>query len=162
MSSQDNLKIYSSNGHLVFEDFIVREKIRFDAIEDILIYHVGETYNNQINFYLSQPIVYENINGSWWSKLLYKLFLKTHSDRLTIEEGYSDENISVILSVLQENLTGVSAENDLQNSIFWKTVDQGYEVPRAKVVYSKNGSGLVDVLKKYGKMIDKKDIKNNH
>lgn len=156
MSKQDNVRIYSSNGFLVFEDFIVREKINFKAIEDILIYHVGETYNNQINFYLTEPIIYENISGSWWSKLLYKLFLKTHSDRFTIEEGYSDDNISVILSILQENLAGVSDENDLQNSMFWKTIDQGYEVPRAKVVYSKNGSGLVDVLRKYGKMIDKK------
>ena len=155
---QNNLKIYSSNGFLIFEDFIVREKIRFTAIENIIIYHVGETYNNQINFYLSEAIIYQNINEKWWSKWLYKLFLKTHSDTYKIEESYSDDHIYIILSLLQENLSGVSIPNDLENSMFWKTTDQGYELPRVKLIYSKKGLSLVDVLKKYGKMIDKNNL----
>lgn len=151
MKKQSDLRIYSENDFLVIDDYIIREKIRYRSVENVIIYYVGETYNNQIDFYLNEPVIYENINLKWWSKLFYKLFLITHSDKYKIEISYSDDDILLILKQLEITFSDVSIPNDLNNSMLWKTLDSGFSIPGVKLIYSKLNLGLYGALVKYNK-----------
>lgn len=151
MNKKNDIRIYSSENFLVIEDFILRIKINYQAIESIIIYHVGETYNNQINIYLTDPVIYEQIKNTWWAGLLFKLFLRTNQEKFILEQSYSDEILLTIINEINENLPNIFIPNDLQNSIFWRVTDKGYSIPFFKLVYSKNTLGLYDTLIKYGK-----------
>lgn len=147
------IKVYSENDYLIIENFFLIEKIKFDAIDAILIFHHGERYENKIYFYLREPIIYKNQEKRFYSNLLYKIFVFFNKEPLIIEEKYHNEDLLNILYELKNNLNGIEIPN-LQGSMFWKTKDNGYEIPMAKLIYSKKGLGLVNVLKKYGKLVN--------
>jgi len=151
------IKAYIKEGHLFIENFFLTEKIKLDAIDNILIYHHGERYENRICFYLLEPIIYENQKKTFWSKLLFYSFLLFNKERLIIEERYHNKDLSNILNKLKDNLKEIIIPN-LEGSMFWKTRDNGYEIPMVKLVYSKKGLGLVNVLKKYRKMINENEL----
>lgn len=148
------IKIYSINNSLVIEDSPIRQIIKYNDIQSVIIYNVNETYNNQLDFYLEGPIIYEEMKNKWWSKLLFNLYLSTHKDRYKIEISYVDDLLILILDELYGNLINVSIPNDLNESMFWKTRDSSYNIPGFKLVYSKLGLGLYDTLKKYKKVIN--------
>jgi len=122
------IKAYIKEGHLFIENFFLTEKIKLDAIDNILIYHHGERYENRICFYLLEPIIYENQKKTFWSKLLFYSFLLFNKERLIIEERYHNKDLSNILNKLKDNLKEIIIPN-LEGSMFWKTRDNGYEIP---------------------------------
>ena len=146
------IKIYSKNEHLIIEDFNIREKINYQFIESVLICYVGETYPNELCFYLQKPIVYENLKTSWWGNLVFKLFLKTHADKYKIEKSMTNENLMFIIKEINENLPNVFIPQDIEKSMFWKTTDKNYIIPSLKLIYSKLNLGLTDTLIKYNKL----------
>lgn len=124
------------------------EKINLDSIENILIFHHDERYEYLITFYLLMPIKYIG-KKTFWSKILFPIFLIFHKDKMKIEEKFHDGDLLTIFTLLQDNLKNVKIPNMEENSLFWKTTDSGYSIPLVKLVYSKNEQGLSEVLKKY-------------
>lgn len=149
------IKAYVKNGYLFIENFFLIEKINLDTIDNILIFHHGERYENRICFYLLEPIIYECPSKTFWSKLLFNIFLFFNKERLIVEDQYHNHDLSIILNELKDNLKEVEIPT-LEGSMFWKTRDNGYEIPMVKLIYSKKRLGLVNVLRKY-----KKIVKNN-
>lgn len=151
------IKTYVKEGHLIIENFFLTEKIKLEAIDNILIFHHGERYENRIYFYLLEPIIYENQKKTFWSKLLFNIFLFFNNEHLIIEQRYHNKDLSKILNVLDDNLKEINIPI-LEGSMYWKTRDNGYEIPMVKLVYSKKGLGLANVLKKYKKIINENEL----
>lgn len=151
------IKVYIEKKYLVIENFFLIERIKLDAIDNILIFYHGERYDNRIYFYLLEPIIYEGNKKTFWSNLLFNIFLLFNKETLVIEEKYHNKDMLKILTVLKDNLPSIIIPN-LERSQFWKTIDNGYEIPRVKLIYSKKGLGLVNVLKKYGILINREDL----
>ncbi len=144
--------LHCNNGFIIIENFYRIEKIKIDSIEEILIYHHGERYNNRINFYLNNPIIYEQKGKNIFNKMLFNVFIFFHKEKYTIEEKYDDKNLMKLLKILNSNLTNTVVPEDLENSMFWEATDKGYSFPMVKLIYSRKGTGLNKILEKYDKI----------
>lgn len=147
-----DFNIQCNKGFLIIENFYRSEKIKIDSIEEILIFHHGERYNNRINFYLNSAIIYEQKGKNIFNKILFNIFTFFHKEKYVIEEKYHDPVLIKLLNTLNNNLPSIIVPKDLENSMFWKTIDNGYSFPMVKLIYSRKKMSLKDVLKKYNKI----------
>ncbi len=138
------IEIFTKNDFLIIEDFPIRQKINYNSIDNAVIFYVGETYNNQIDFYLNTAIVYENMNESIWNRIAFKIFCKFHSDKYKIEISLKDIYLAEIINELQNNLPNVLFPENFEKSLFWKSKVEVYEFNSIKLIYSKNGEILTE------------------
>lgn len=147
----ENINVYTINGSIVIESKTVRirETISYNFIEGILIRHVNETYENQMDVFLSKPIKYENIGKHFFHKLIFFIFLLFHKNRHIIEMSYSNEDLFLILKEIKNNIPNIKIPSSLNKSLFWDEISQNHSIPMAKLVYSREGLNLIDFLRKF-------------
>lgn len=143
------------NNFLIFETFFLLQKVSLDSIEDILISHVQVQTRHKISIYLNQPVINELKPGTFINKLLFLVFKAFNKNPYEIIAQYETAELATLLKIFKENLDHTTIPDDIHRSILWRTVDQGIQIPRTKLIYSKNRLGLADVLKKYRLLIVK-------
>jgi len=141
-------KIYRNDRFLCLESFFVTEKISFDSIEDILIFHVMKQQSHRICIFLNSPVFYELRSESFFNKLLFSLYKLFNRNSLEIKIQLEENDLAVLFQVIETNLPDVRIP-DIRSSLLWRTVDGGFKIPRVKLVYSRSNSGLAATLKKY-------------
>lgn len=150
------ITVYTKNNSLVIESKVVkiREIISYESIEDIIIIHVNETYDNQMILYLSKPIQYENIGKHFFHKIFFHVYLLFHKNRLVIDISQNNDDLYLIINEIKKNLLSKKMPSSLDRSLFWEEESNNHNLPMVKLIYSKNGLNLAEILKKYGKLID--------
>ncbi|MEY8758271.1 hypothetical protein [Chryseobacterium tongliaoense] len=140
---------------MIFETFFLLQKVSFDSIEDILISHVQVQTRHKISIYLNQPVINELKQGTFINRLLFFVFKAFNKNPYEIIAQYENTELVALLKILKENLDHVTIPDDIDKSILWRTVDNGFRIPRTKLIYSKSGLGLAEVLKKHHLLIER-------
>lgn len=143
------ITIFKKDQFLCLESFFLTEKISFDSVEDVLIFHMSKQQSHRVYIFLNKPIMYELKSESFFNKILFSIFKIFNKNPLEIKTELEEKELSLLLEILEENLDNVLIPNDLDNSILWRTIDKGIKIPRTKLIYSKNKLSLADVLKKH-------------
>lgn len=150
----EDITVYTKNSSLIIDSRIIkiREIIAYKSIEDIIITHVNETYDNEMLIFLSKNIEYENIGKYFFHKILYLIYLFFHRTRNRITISYSNSDLLLILDEVKNNLSNVNIPTSLDKSLFWNENSNSFNCSQVKLIYSKNNLSLSDVLKKYNKI----------
>lgn len=141
-------KIYLDNDFLIIESFFLKEKIKIDSIDDILILHDRNGVSHKLFMYFNQPIELLLIKTSFFNKILFNLYLTFNNNRYQILRLYDDNLILKICSLLQKDLQSLEVPSNLDESFLWRTTDDGMVFKKIKLIYSKENSGLKQVLSK--------------
>ncbi|WP_415324822.1 hypothetical protein [Chryseobacterium sp. MMS23-Vi53] len=149
------ITITQKDQFLCLESLFMAEKISFDSIEDVLIFHVSEQQDLRVYIFLNKPIIYELKSEKFFNKILFSVFKIFNKNPLEIKTQLERNNLLTLLKLLENNLNNVLIPNDLDNSILWRTVDNGIQIPRTKLIYSKNNLSLTEVMRKHKILIDK-------
>lgn len=157
MKGGEDILVYSKNGNLIIESKIirVREIISYQHIDDIIIKHVNEVYDHEMDIFLSQSVKYENAGNNLIHKILFQIFLLFHQNKRKVNISQSNEDLLIILNEIKSNLPKTVIPPDLDKSLFWKEVSDNHSFPLVKLVFSKNNLSLFEVLKKYNKYHEK-------
>ena len=141
-------KIYLDNNYLIIESFFLKEKIKINSIDDIVILHDRNRTSHKLFMYFSQPIEFSIVKASIFYKGLLKIYLFFNVNRFQILRRYDDQLILKMCSLLQSNLQALEVPSTLDDSFLWRTTDDGMVFKKIKLIYSKNNLGLKQVLLK--------------
>lgn len=152
----NDISVYTKNNCLVIESKIikVREIISYNSIENIIMLHVNETYDNQMTFYLSQPIQYENIGKHFFHIILFQIYLLFHKNKLVVDVSQRNDDLYLIMNEIKKNLFSTNIPLTLDRSLYWNEESNKQNFSMIKLVYSKKGLELSEVLKKDEKLIN--------
>lgn len=148
-------KAYIENEFLIIESFFLKEKIRIKSIDDIIILHHRGWNEHRIFIYLSEPIQHDLVKNSFFNKILYQIFILSKPAKYKIQEAYNDELIINILRILKQHLPTLEEPKDLDSSHIWMVIDEGMHFHITKLVYSRKGLGLKQVMLKHKILLEK-------
>lgn len=149
MKGGEDILVYSKNGNLIIESKIIkiREIISYQHIDDIIIKHVNEVYDHEMDIFLSQSVKYENAGNNLIHKILFLIFLLFHQNKRTVNVSQSNEDLLIILSEIKNYLPKTIIPSEIDKSLFWKEVSDNHSFSLVKLVFSKSNLSLFEVLK---------------
>lgn len=139
---------------LVDENPLLITKINVQSIDEILIFHYTPSGSHRFYMFLNQPIQYELKHHNVLNKILFSIFKTFNTNSFAIKKVYQDDELKPILKIIDDSLNGALLPIDLDQSFAWQTVDEGINFKKVKLIYSKNGLGLNEVMRKYKILAD--------
>lgn len=139
-------KFYIENNNLIIEDIIMLEKIKISSFDDIIISRIYPKNKYRIFMFFSNPIEYEAKKGIF-NKMICAIF-KHNNNPLEIKRVYYDSDAEQLLNIIKQILPSANIPN-IKDSVFWKTEDEDINFKRTKLVYSRDGLGLKQVMLKH-------------
>lgn len=134
---------------LVDENLLMISKINLQSIDEILIFHYTPSGSHRFYMFLNQPIQYELKQNTFLHKSLFSVFKIFNNDSYAIKKVYQDTYLQQILKMIEDHLHGTALPINLDQSFAWQTVDQGVNFRKVKLIYSKNGLSLGEVMRKH-------------
>lgn len=148
----DFTNIYFKDNYLVIEDSVMLGKIDINSFDDIIISHEFPRRTYKLNMFFTKPVQYEPKKG-FINKIICIIF-KHNNNPNEIKRSYYDVNAERLLLMIEQCLPDADIP-DLKNSVYWKTTDKKMFFDNVKLIYSKEGLGLSDVLRKHNMLIGK-------
>lgn len=139
-------KFYIEDKHLVIEDSIVLKKVDVTSFDDIIISYNYPTRKYHVSMFFTKPVKYEPRQG-FLKRMICAIF-KHNNDLMEIKRVYYDSDTEKLLNIIKQILPSANIPN-IKDSVFWKTDDEGMRFHRTKLVYSREGLGLKQVMLKH-------------
>lgn len=146
-------KFYIENNHLIIEDSIALKKIDITSFDDIIISHNYPTRKYHVSMFFTKPVKYEPRQG-FLNKIICAIFKHNNSNSLEIKNTYYDVDMEQLLINIKQILPTANIPN-LDSNILWNTEDEGMNFRKTKLVYSREGLGLKQVMLKHKILLEK-------
>lgn len=145
-------KFYIENNNLIIENFITLEKIKISSIDDIIISRIYPKNKYRIFIFFTNPVEYDAKKG-FFNKIIYSIF-KNNNNTMEIKRVYYDSDTEQLLNTIKQILPSANIPS-IKDSLFWKKEDENTNFKRTKLVYSREGFGLKQVMLKHKILLER-------
>ncbi|MEZ0129701.1 hypothetical protein AB9T88_08035 [Flavobacterium sp. LBUM151] len=148
------VNIYSKGEYLIYECLNIQTIVKYNCISSIIIYYIDDSiYKNRVDIYLESPVEYKLLKNNLLNRIIYFFFLNVRKDRLHVEIDDDSKNLKLLFKELKENLRLINSDVNFDQSLFWETVESGFNFQKIKLVYSNNKKSLQEILDDHNRII---------